>query len=185
MKLGLQAPFPAIGGSSSLFRVVAVHALLVLVLCTVVAFGVGPLSPQKQAFLSAVNSNQKSPFGGGGMAQQQQKDTGFDVELLDLDGWQKLVKSRRPSVVHFFTPWCTPTRSPAAGPAQSGADVTAGHKSKELSHKMKQVADWAKGMINVAAMNCDNELNKALCLRQGVEGAELQAPYGGARSLVS
>ncbi|KAK4695053.1 protein disulfide-isomerase A6, partial [Lecanoromycetidae sp. Uapishka_2] len=73
--------------------------------------------------------------------------------VLQVDGtsYQKLIaKSNQVSIVEFYAPWC-------------------GH-CKNLKPEYEKAAKSLKDLAQVAAVNCDDELNKPFCGSMGVQG---------------
>ncbi|KAL8991950.1 MAG: hypothetical protein Q9169_007506 [Polycauliona sp. 2 TL-2023] len=73
--------------------------------------------------------------------------------VLNVDGksYDKLIaKSNQASIVEFYAPWC-------------------GH-CKNLKPAYEKAAKGLDGLAQVAAVNCDDESNKAFCGSMGVQG---------------
>ncbi|KAL8799047.1 MAG: hypothetical protein Q9200_007638, partial [Gallowayella weberi] len=73
--------------------------------------------------------------------------------VLNIDGksYDKLIaKSNQVSIVEFYAPWC-------------------GH-CKNLKPAYEKAAKSLDGLAQVAAVDCDNESNKAFCGSMGVQG---------------
>lgn len=78
---------------------------------------------------------------------------GKDSGVLNVDGsnYQSLiVKSNHTSIVEFYAPWC-------------------GH-CQNLKPAYEKAAKNLKGLAKVAAVNCDEEMNKPFCGQMGVQG---------------
>ncbi|KAL0632635.1 hypothetical protein Q9L58_008483 [Maublancomyces gigas] len=76
---------------------------------------------------------------------------GGAVLNLDEKGFKKeILLSENVAIVEFYAPWC-------------------GH-CKSLKPEYEKTAKALKGLVKVAAVNCDEEKNKALCSQQGVKG---------------
>ncbi|EFY87341.1 hypothetical protein J3459_015851 [Metarhizium acridum] len=61
-----------------------------------------------------------------------------------------IAKSNHTSIVEFYAPWC-------------------GH-CKNLKPAYEKAAKKLEGLAKVAAIDCDNEMNKQLCSRMGIQG---------------
>ncbi|MCJ1479057.1 hypothetical protein MMC13_007741 [Lambiella insularis] len=73
--------------------------------------------------------------------------------VLQVDGksYEKLIKnSNRASIVEFYAPWC-------------------GH-CQNLKPAYEKAAKSLEGLANVAAVNCDDESNKAFCGSMNIKG---------------
>ncbi|MCJ1407928.1 hypothetical protein MMC19_001999 [Ptychographa xylographoides] len=76
---------------------------------------------------------------------------GSAVLQLNAKNYDKLIKhSNQASIVEFYAPWC-------------------GH-CKSLKPAYEKAAKSLEGLANVAAINCDDEDNKAFCGSMGVKG---------------
>ncbi|BDA46353.1 probable protein disulfide-isomerase DDB_G0275025 [Coccomyxa sp. Obi] len=73
------------------------------------------------------------------------------VKLLNKKNFKsEILDSNLPSIVEFFAPWC-------------------GH-CKALAPTYTKVAENLQGMVNVAAVDCDDASLKSLCGKYGVQG---------------
>ncbi|KAI1119027.1 thioredoxin-domain-containing protein [Nemania sp. NC0429] len=73
------------------------------------------------------------------------------VLQVDAKNYDRLIaKSNHTSVVEFYAPWC-------------------GH-CKNLKPAYEKVAKNLEGLAKVAAVNCDEDENKGLCQKMGVQG---------------
>ncbi|KAJ9669030.1 hypothetical protein H2201_000856 [Coniosporium apollinis] len=73
------------------------------------------------------------------------------VLQVDAKNYDRLIaKSNYPSIVEFYAPWC-------------------GH-CKNLKPAYEKAAKSLSGLAKVAAVNCDDESNKAFCGSMGVQG---------------
>lgn len=73
------------------------------------------------------------------------------VVQVDISNYDRLIaKSNYTSIVEFYAPWC-------------------GH-CKNLKPAWEAAAKSLAGIAKVAAMNCDDEMNKPLCGQMGVQG---------------
>ncbi|MCJ1289718.1 hypothetical protein MMC34_001251 [Xylographa carneopallida] len=99
------------------------------------------------------------------------------VLQVDAKSYDKLIKnSNKASIVEFYAPWC-------------------GH-CKNLKPAYEKAAKSLEGLANVAAVNCDDEENKAFCGSMGIKGfptlktvrptlkkgKSIQVDYSGART---
>ena len=76
---------------------------------------------------------------------------GSAVLVVDEHNFDSLIKSsHKSSIVEFYAPWC-------------------GH-CQNLKPAYEKAAKSLDGLANVAAVNCDEEGNKALCGRMGIRG---------------
>lgn len=74
-----------------------------------------------------------------------------DVQILHSKNFQKTIKdSDQLTLVEFFAPWC-------------------GH-CKNLAPIYNKLATSLKDMVNVAAIDCDEESNKSVCGQYGIQG---------------
>ncbi|MCJ1394068.1 hypothetical protein MMC18_006946 [Xylographa bjoerkii] len=102
---------------------------------------------------------------------------GSSVLQVDAKSYDKLIKnSNKASIVEFYAPWC-------------------GH-CKNLKPAYEKAAKSLEGLANVAAVNCDDEDNKAFCGSMGIKGfptlktvrptlkkgKSIQVDYNGART---
>ncbi|MCJ1404674.1 hypothetical protein MMC11_007900 [Xylographa trunciseda] len=102
---------------------------------------------------------------------------GSSVLQVDAKNYDKLIKnSNKASIVEFYAPWC-------------------GH-CKNLKPAYEKAAKSLEGLANVAAVNCDDEDNKAFCGSMGIKGfptlktvrptlkkgKSIQVDYNGART---
>ncbi|MCJ1283767.1 hypothetical protein MMC26_003098 [Xylographa opegraphella] len=76
---------------------------------------------------------------------------GSSVLQVDAKNFDKLItNSNKASIVEFYAPWC-------------------GH-CKNLKPAYEKAAKSLEGLANVAAVNCDDEENKAFCGSMGIKG---------------
>ncbi|KAL1922460.1 uncharacterized protein VTP21DRAFT_9999 [Calcarisporiella thermophila] len=76
------------------------------------------------------------------------RDHVIEVDHKNFDA--EVMKNDRLAIVEFYAPWC-------------------GY-CKQLAPEYKKVAENLKGLVKVVAVNCDDESNRPICGRHGVQG---------------
>lgn len=75
-----------------------------------------------------------------------------NTPVIELSGeifQTQVLDTRHPTIVEFYTPWCD--------------------QCKTLKPELVKAAKQLKGIANLAAVNCDNEENKAICHEYKIE----------------
>jgi protein disulfide-isomerase A6 len=94
-------------------------------------------------------AEQKSSSSGSGSGSSSSSGN-YNVELTAKNFDEVVVASAQPWLVEYFAPWC-------------------GHCQK-LAPEWKKAATSLKGIVRFGAVNCDDEANKPLCGKYGVQG---------------
>ncbi|PCH44526.1 thioredoxin-like protein [Wolfiporia cocos MD-104 SS10] len=76
--------------------------------------------------------------------------SGTQVKIIDEKGFKKAMKQNETSVVAFVAPWC-------------------GH-CQRMAPEFSKAAEALSPMVPMYAVDCDQQSNKPLCSREGVQG---------------